>query len=116
MRLKKRTPSLALVASAIFLVSCSSCNHDFDWNPRPYVGDSVTQSLYSSEGEVVRCDQVVFDSFTCFDPVNIAELRSAIGQVTNKKERKNLEDALKTLDTRAYYSKENRAKSLDLAR
>ena len=110
----RKTPLLALVGCVTFLVSCSSCRQrDFDWEPRPFVGDSITQSLINTEGEVVRCDQVVFDSFTCFDPVNIAELRTAIGQVTDSKERKQLEESLRKLDTQVWYSKDARLKSRD---
>lgn len=71
----------------VLLLSLTSCGDQFDWTPRPYVGDSVTQSLINSTGETVRCDQPIFDTMVCFDPANIAELRTAIGKIENDKRR-----------------------------
>lgn len=77
-----------------FLVSCSSCKK-FDWTPRPYVGDSTNQELVNVEGETVRCDQPAFDSFTCFDPENLAALKTAIDQINNRKPREKLQRKFK---------------------
>jgi len=79
----------------VLLVCVTSCGDEFSWSPRPYVGDSVSQSLVNSIGEVVRCDEPRFDSFTCFDPENIAELRTAIGRVENKRKRKEAMEAFR---------------------
>lgn len=73
-----------------FLVSCSSCKR-FNWDARPYVGNSVDQELVNAEGETVRCDQPAFDSFTCFDPENLAELKTAIDRINSKKLREKLQ-------------------------
>lgn len=77
MSLKLRTLSLGLM---LFVTSCNS----FNWEPRPYVGDSITQSLVNSEGEVIQCSQPAFDEMTCFDAENIAELKTAIDEVKDE--------------------------------
>lgn len=82
MQSKSKTLALAL------LLSLTSCGEDFDWTPRPWVGDSVNQELINQQGEVIKTDEPRFDEMTCFDPANIAELRTAISQIENKKKRK----------------------------
>lgn len=76
-----------LILLSVLLVSATSCG-DFDWEPRPYVGDSETSTVVNAEGQSVRCDAPDFNEFTCFDAENIAELKSAIDQVNNKSVRK----------------------------
>lgn len=72
---------LVPAALVIFLtVSCSSCK-DFDWEARPYIGDSKQERIVNAQGEAIMCDQPVFDTFTCFDQDNIAELIAAIDQL-----------------------------------
>ena len=79
---------LGLVVLVIFLtVSCSSCR-DFEWEARPYVGDSTSQSLINGNGESVRCDEPAFDEMTAFDADNMAELIAAIDQVNMSKKSK----------------------------
>lgn len=80
-----------LILLSVLLVSATSCG-DFDWEPRPYVGDSKTSSIVNAEGETITCSQPLFDTITCFDAENIAELKSAIDQVNNKKAQKKLEE------------------------
>lgn len=36
---------------------------------------------------MVRCDQPAFSTYTCFDPANIAELITAIGEVKGLKKK-----------------------------
>jgi len=74
---------LVLVGCATFLNSCG----DFDWEPRPYLGDHVAQSIVNSEGASVRTDQPIFDRFTCFDEQNIVELKTAIDSIKSDKKR-----------------------------
>lgn len=82
---------------SVLLVSAISCGK-FDWEPRPYVGDSETSSVFNAEGQSIRCDEPLFNTITCFDAENIAELKSAIDQVNNKKVRKKLQKKFKSLD------------------
>jgi len=86
----KKTLKNVLNVCVIFLVaSCGTSCKKFDWDPKPYVGDSTKQQLINFNGETVRCDQPEFDTFTCFDPVNIADLKTAIDKVNmTKKQRK----------------------------
>jgi len=63
------------------LVACSSCQQDFDWVPKPWVGDSKKQQLVDFNNVTVKCNQPAFDKFTCFDADNIAELKTAIDKV-----------------------------------
>ena len=86
MQSKKKTLNSALLISAIFLVSCSN----FDWEPKPWVGDHNTQAIVNDKGETINTDQPAFSTYTCFDPENIAELKTAIDQVRNNKARKRL--------------------------
>lgn len=93
---------------AIFLTtSCASCKKDFDWSPRPYVGDSVNEQIVNGEGEVVTCSQPIFDQYTCFDPDNIAELKTAIDQVEKKSVRKKLQEAVRKVETKVNKAKNN---------
>lgn len=85
-----------------------SCGKDFDWEPRPWVGDSVSQSLINSQGEIIKTDEPRFDTMTCFDPSNIAELRSAIAQVEDKVVQKKIKEAVKEADTKVWYAREQR--------
>lgn len=88
----------------------TSCGNSFDWEPRPYVGDHVTQSLINGEGVTVNTDQPIFSTFTCFDSQNIAELRSAIGQVNNAELKENAKKAAKTIDEKVWRAKDTRDK------
>jgi hypothetical protein len=45
------------------------------------------------EEGVIKCDQPLFDTITCFDADNIADLKTAIDQVSNKKIRNKLRKA-----------------------
>ena len=76
--------------SVICLVSCSSSCKNFEWEPRPYSGNSLKQTIESDIASDIRCDEPAFDEVTCFDAANIAELITAIGEVKNKKLRKKL--------------------------
>lgn len=88
----RKTPLNALNAFLICLIasSCASCR-EFKWEARPYVGDSKNSQIMNRESEVIRCDEPRFDEMTCFDAENIAELKTAIDQVNNKKLRKKLQ-------------------------
>ncbi len=92
------TPTLknVLSACAIFLIaSCSTGCKNFKWEAKPWLGDSVHQQLVNPENEKIKCDQPAFDTMTCFDPENIAELKSAIDRVKmSKKDRVKLNKAL----------------------
>lgn len=70
----------------IFAISLASCT-SFDWEPRPYVGDSEHSQIINEHGESVQCAQPEFDTYTCFDEDNIAELKSAIDQINDKQTR-----------------------------
>ena len=94
----KRIQKLGPLVLGIFLVSCSTACKKFNWEPRPYVGVSDMQLLINEKGETIQCDQPAFDEMTCFDPENIAELKTAIDEVKNKKLRKRLHKGLKSLD------------------
>lgn len=83
---------LGVFAICLIASSCASCK-SFKWDARPYVGDSIEQQLINSKGEEIRCDQPAFDEMTCFDAENIAELKTAIDQVNNKKLRKKLQSS-----------------------
>ena len=53
------------------------------------MGDSKNQQLVDFNNVTVKCNQPAFDKFTCFDPVNIAELKTAIDKVNlSDKDRK----------------------------
>jgi len=86
----------------------SSCGSDFDWDPDPYVGDSVSQSLVNSEGLVIRSDEPRFDQMTCFTSQNISELRSAIAQVEDKVVQAKAQKAAKVIDEKVWYAKEEK--------
>ena len=62
------------------IVSCSG----WEWEARPYCGDSESQSIYNATGESVSCSDPVFDSFTCFDAENIEELAVEIEKAKGK--------------------------------
>lgn len=96
----RRIQKLGPLVFGIFLVSCSSACKKFDWDPRPYAGVSDIQAVMNEKGETVRCDQPAFDEMTCFDAANIAELKSAIDQIQNKKLRAKLKKGIKSLDLR----------------
>ena len=82
----KKILKYALNVLLIFsIVSCSSACKKFDWEAKPYVGDSKNKQLINSSGEVVMCDQPSFDTYTCFDADNLAELKTAIGDVKMSK-------------------------------
>lgn len=86
----------ALVALVICL-SVSSCQHrvKWDWEPRPYVGDSKTQSMIDQHGQVIKCNETRFDDMTGFDSENIAELSAAIDNLdVGKKTKKAIYKAL----------------------
>lgn len=85
----KKIQKNVLRISLVCLVA-SSCT-SFDWEPRPYVGDSQNQQLVNEHGETVRANQPAFDTFTCFDPENIAELKTAIDRVENRRLRSKLQ-------------------------
>ncbi len=87
---RKSVQRPALVILSVLFVSCSSCKK-FDWEPRPYVGDSPNLQLVNEFGENIKCDQPAFDEMTCFDAENIAELKSAIDQVKDSKLRRKLQ-------------------------
>lgn len=90
---KLKTHVFALSVCVTFLSSCTS----FDWEPRPYVGDSPNSQLINEQGETVKCDQPIFDTYTCFDAENMAELVSAIDQIDDKSVREKAQKALKSL-------------------
>lgn len=92
MQLKKRTLKLGRLLFVTFLVSCASCRR-FEWNPRPFVGDSQNEFIINAEGKTISCSEPEFDTFTCFDPANIAELKFAIDRVRSNKDRKRLKKA-----------------------
>lgn len=75
--------ALLVCATSLILSSCTS----FDWEAKPWVGDSKSSLLINYLGETIRCDQPAFDTMTCFDPDNIAELRTAIEKIENRKVR-----------------------------
>lgn len=90
------------------LLFATSCADAFNWEPRPYVGDSATQSLINAESHSIRCDEPRFDQMTCFDPQNIAELRSAIGQVKGVDNKKEAKKAMKIIDEAVWSAKQKR--------
>jgi len=96
----RKIRKLGPLVLGIYLSSCTTACKYFDWEPRPYVGVSANLELMNIQGETIKCDQPAFDRMTCFDEENIAELKSAIGQVENKKTRKRLQKAIKSLDLR----------------
>lgn len=89
-------PRNALLLFVTFLVSCSSCKR-FNWEARPYVGDSTNLELVNAEGETVRCDQPAFETFTCFDAENLSELKTAIDRINSKKLREKLQEKYNNL-------------------
>lgn len=89
-----RNDVLSVLAICLIAVSCSSCR-DFDWEARPYIGDSKQERIVNTQGESVMCDQPVFDTFTCFDEDNIAELIAAIdGLKLSKKNEKKVKEMI----------------------
>lgn len=109
MHLKRKTRLLGLGLSVIFLTtSCASCNKEFKWEPRPYVGDSIGEQIVNGEGEVIACSEPRFDTYTCFDSKNIAELRTAISRVEDKRVREKLQKALKDADSKVWRAKQNK--------
>ena len=105
MHFQHQIRKLGLLGLGIFLVSCASCNQTFDWEPRPFVGNSIDQNIINAEGNVVACIEPRFDTYTCFDSQNIAELRTAIGEVESKETRNKLYNALKGLDKDVWRAK-----------
>ena len=89
---------LRIFAICFLVNACSSCKK-FNWEPKPYAGDSKEMHLINAKGEIIRCDQPAFDKMTAFDEENIAELKTAIDQINNRKLRRELH---KKLD-RIYY-------------
>jgi hypothetical protein len=85
-----------LLGPMLLLISCGK----FNWDPRPYVGDSASQSLVNGQGETISCNEPMFDQMTCFDPMNIAELKTAIDSIKNDKRRIEAQSTFKR-----YYNK-----------
>lgn len=55
------------------------------------MGDSKNLQLVDYKGVTVKCSQPIFDTFTCFDEVNIGELKTAIDKVNlSDKDRKSI--------------------------
>jgi hypothetical protein len=109
MHSKRKTQPLVLGLFVIFLTtSCASCNQSFDWDPRPSVGDSLGEQIVDDEGNTVKCSEPRFDTYTCFDSENIAELRTAIDQVEDKRVKKKLQKALKDADSKVWRAKQNK--------
>jgi len=84
---------LELLVFVIFLTSCGK----FNWTPRPYVGVSDFQIVQNEDGDIISCSEPLFDEMTCFDAENIAELKTAIDQVKDKKLRHKLQSKFKYL-------------------
>lgn len=95
----KKTLLNVLNVCVIFLaVSCASCKK-FEWDPKPYSGDSKHSQLVYYTGETVKCNQPLFDEMTCFDADNIAELKTAIDKVNmSKKQRKKVNNILNKIN------------------
>lgn len=71
-----------LIVCVTFLTgSCTS----FDWDAQPWSGHSASQSLVKYTGEIIKCDQPEFERMTCFDEINMAELKTEIDRVSSKK-------------------------------
>jgi len=82
----KRILKLGLNLCAIFLiVSCGTGCKSFEWDAKPYSGDSINLQLIKFNGEIIKCDAPAFDEMTCFDSQNMADLRTAIDKVKMKK-------------------------------
>jgi hypothetical protein len=45
----------------------------------------------NAQGEIIKCSEPDFSLMTCFDPENIAELKTAIDNVNNPRLRKKLQ-------------------------
>lgn len=76
-----------LLGCVTFLIS--SCTN-FSWDAQPWSGDSYNSRLVKYTGETMSCDQPAFDKMTCFDEVNMAELKTEISKVSSKRLRRKL--------------------------
>lgn len=75
----------------IFLVS--SCQN-FSWEPRPFVADHATQSIYRDKEQLeIKCSDPAFNNYIAFHFDNIVDLKAEIDRVNKKKDRKRLQKA-----------------------
>jgi len=73
-----------LLTSFLLLVSCSSCKDKFEWNPSPYVGDSLNSRIVREDGSSLRCDEPRFNKIVCLDETDITDLVTEIERINKK--------------------------------
>jgi hypothetical protein len=83
----KKILLLGHVAWLICLTACET--NKWSWVARPYMADSETQAIWSSQGESVKASDPNFGQFTCFDANNIIELKQNIEALKIYRENRN---------------------------
>jgi len=85
---------LRCVLNVSVILSLSSCT-SWDWEPDPYVGDSVNQLLVRESGETIQCNQPAFDRVVCLDEKDFSDLITEIDNIKNNKLRRKLRNKYK---------------------
>lgn len=69
-------------------LGASSCGSapELKWSAKPYVGDSVTQSIVRKNGnqiETISCDQKEFNTRVCYDIDEVLALQQEVYRIVN---------------------------------